>query len=78
MPINLHPLSTEHPQWIEEQEYQRLVQRVGDGGWSQCASEQEWLAKLHYLREGLRAGKLTEPQFLERETRLVQGWLRIP
>jgi hypothetical protein len=44
-------------------------------GWSHCADETEWLAKLHYLREGMRAGKLTGQQFEEREGRLVQAWL---
>ena len=40
-----------------------------------ASDEIEWLAKLHYLREGYRAGKLTEEQFDERESRLVQAWL---
>jgi len=73
--INLRPLSQAAPLWVEEDEYQRLVQRA-EGGWSQCADETEWLAKLHYLRAGLQAGKLEPGQFEERETRLVQGWLR--
>jgi hypothetical protein len=75
MPVNLRPHSGKQPLLIEEEQYQRLVQRSA-GGWSQCADETEWLAKLHYLREGLRAGKLTQAQFEERETRLVTGWLR--
>lgn len=75
MPVNLRPHSLKQPLWIEDAEYQRLVQRTA-GGWSQCADETEWLAKLHYLREGLREGKLTTAQFEERETRLVTGWLR--
>jgi hypothetical protein len=73
MPINLRPQSVE-PLLVDEAEYDRLVKRA-DGGWSRCSDETEWLAKLHYLREGVRAGKLTEPQFEERESRLVQGWL---
>jgi len=75
MAIELRPHSTEHPLRIDEAEYDRLVKR-GGGGWSQCADETEWLAKLHYLRAGLREGKLTPESFAERETRLVLGWLR--
>ncbi len=75
MPVNLRPHSEKQPLLIDEAEYQRLVQRTA-GGWSQCADETEWLAKLRYLREGLWDGKLTAAQFEERETRLVTGWLR--
>jgi hypothetical protein len=73
MAINLRPHSA-HPLLVEDAEYERLVQRA-ERGWSRCADETEWLAKLHYLREGVRAGKLTETQFEERESRLVQAWL---
>jgi len=73
--INLRPLSQAAPLWVEDEEYQRLVQRTGNG-WSQCSDETEWLAKLHYLRAGLQEGKLDPDQFDERETRLVQAWLR--
>ena len=75
MAINLRPDSTEHPLPIDEAEYERLIKR-GEGGWSRCRDETEWLAKLHYLRSGLREGKLTREAFEERETRLVLGWLR--
>lgn len=75
MPVNLRPQSDKQPLVIEDSVYQELVQRKA-GGWSQCADETEWLAKLHYLREGLRAGKLNQADFEERETRLVVGWLR--
>jgi len=73
MSINLRPHSTQ-PLEVDEAEYDLLVKR-SEGGWSRCADETEWLAKLHYLREGLRAGKLTAQQFEERETRLVREWL---
>lgn len=73
MSINLRPHSSQ-PLLVEEAEYERLVKRA-EGRWSHCADEIEWLAKLHYLREGYRAGKLTEEQFDERESRLVQAWL---
>jgi hypothetical protein len=75
VPVNLRPLSEAEPLWVEEAEYERLVRR-SEGGWSLCADETEWLAKLHYLRAGLQAGKLDPSQFEEREARLVQTWLR--
>ena len=75
MPINLRPLSDAEPLLIEEAEYDRLV-RNRAGGWSNCAEEIEWLAKLHYLRSGHNAGRLERAQFEERETRLVEAWLR--
>ena len=75
MAINLRPLSEAAPLWVEEDEYQRLVNRK-EGGWSRCSDQTEWLAKLHYLRAGRQAGKLDEAQFAEREARLVQAWLR--
>ena len=73
MSIDLRPHSSQ-PLLVDEAEYDRLVKRA-EGGWSRCADETEWLAKLHYLRDGLRAGKLTGRQFEERESRLVQTWL---
>ena len=74
MPINVRPLSQVNPLALPEEEYQALVQRT-ENGWSQCADEREWLAKLHYLRAGFKAGKLDAAQFEEREFRLVQGFL---
>ncbi|MBI4081227.1 MAG: hypothetical protein HY423_01320 [Candidatus Lambdaproteobacteria bacterium] len=75
MAIPLRPFSERVPQPIEEAEYERLVKRAREG-WSDCADETEWLAKLHYLRSGFRQGKLERAQFEERETRLVVGWLK--
>ena len=75
MPVNLRPLSKAAPLWVEDDAYDALVQRT-DAGWSRCADATEWLAKLHYLREGLRAGKLEQGQFDERESRLVMEWVR--
>jgi hypothetical protein len=75
MAINLRPLSESDPLPVEEAEYERLVKRT-EGGWSECADETEWLAKLHYLRSGFKAGKLDRTQFEEREARLVQTWLK--
>jgi len=73
MAINLRPFSA-HPLEVSDADYAELVKRA-EGGWSRCSDETEWLAKLHYLREGFEAGKLTAQQFEERETRLVQTWL---
>ncbi len=75
MPVNVRPESDSSPLWLDDAEYERLVKR-SEGGWSRCRDETEWLAKLHYLRSGLKEGKLDAGQFEERETRLVLGWLR--
>lgn len=75
MPQNLHPRSRFRPLEIPDDEYDRLVKRT-QGGWSNCADETEWLAKLHYLRTGFASDRLDRVQFEERETRLVLGWLR--
>ena len=75
MPVNVRPHSRANPLSIGEEEYKGLVQRA-EGGWSRCGSESEWLAKLHYLREGFKAGKLDATQFDEREFRLVESYLR--
>ena len=75
MAVKLRPLSSSDPLMIEESEYQALVARK-EKGWSHCADETEWLAKIHYLREGFKAGKLTPQDFRERESRLVESWLR--
>ena len=75
MPVNLRPLSDNAPLEIETGEYDQLVARK-EGGWSHCASETEWLAKLHYLRQGLKTGKVERAAFEERERRLVEDWLK--
>ena len=75
MPVNVRPLSESAPLWLDDAEYERLVKR-SEGGWSRCQDETEWLAKLHYLRSGLKEGKLDSVQFEERESRLVLAWLQ--
>ena len=75
MPLNLRPYSRANPLNVEEAEYEQLVQRK-QGGWSRCADEKEWLAKLHYLRAGFETDKLDKAQFEQREFRLVESWLR--
>jgi len=75
MPINLQPLAQKDPLWLPEAEYDALVKRT-QGGWSACADEKEWQAKLHYLRQGLKSGKLAPQAYQEREWRLVEAWLK--
>jgi hypothetical protein len=75
MTVNLRPHSAAHPLWIEDAEYEQLVRRKA-GGWSQCRDEIEWLAKLHYLRGGLREGKLERAEFEKRESQLAVAWFR--
>ncbi len=74
MSVNVRPRSSAEPLWLEDADYDALVRRA-EGGWSRCSDAREWLAKLHYLREGYKAGKLNAVQFTERETRLVEAWL---
>ncbi|MCH8883520.1 MAG: hypothetical protein IIA41_08490, partial [SAR324 cluster bacterium] len=62
MPVNVRPDSDSSPLWLDDAEYERLVKR-SEGGWSRCRDETEWLAKLHYLRSGLKEGKLYAGQF---------------
>lgn len=72
--MNLRPLSAQ-PLQIREEDYQQQAMRK-ERGWSRCQDEQEWLAKLHYLRTGFAEGKLREEAFRERELRLVEQWIR--
>ena len=71
--INLTPYAMEHPIEISEAEYYRLVNKT-EGGWSQSENHLEFLAKLHYLREGFNAGKIKDKAFLEREEKLITSW----
>ncbi|MDH4121789.1 MAG: hypothetical protein OEV94_08815 [Deltaproteobacteria bacterium] len=73
MDVNLTPHSAA-PRRVEQARYQALVARK-QAGWSRCEEEEEWLAKLHYLRDGLANGKLDQAAFEEREGKLVLGWL---
>ncbi len=73
--IALMPHAISHPIEISEDEYAQLV-RLKQYGWSVCQTEREWLVKLHYLRQGLKEGKIDETTFQQRETALVLNWLR--
>jgi len=74
MALNVRPHSERGPLLVDEAEYEQLSRRTAHG-WSECADEREWLVKLHFLREGYRAGKLNLESFEERELRLVEAWL---
>ena len=74
MKISLRPHSAEQPLEIGEDDYNLLVKRKAPG-WSDCADETEWLAKLHYLRAGFEQDKTDAAEFEKRELRLVQNWL---
>ncbi|MBQ31375.1 MAG: hypothetical protein CL923_02275 [Deltaproteobacteria bacterium] len=73
--IQLTPHAIDHPIKVTQEEYDQLVCRT-ENGWSQCESREECLAKLHYLRHGLKQGKINEPTFQEREKLLVLNWWR--
>lgn len=77
--INLLELSPDNPLKIKKAEYDALKNlthvRKEKQSWSYCKSQKEWLVKLHYLRSGFKAKRLSEEQFLEREEQLVLGFL---
>ena len=71
--INIANLSPDHPIWVEEKEYNSLISRKTNG-WSQCDTQIEWMAKLHYLRTGYKSGKIEKSAFFNREKDLVINW----
>ena len=71
--IRLTPYAVQHPVEVEPAEYEHLVQ-LKQPGWSVCRSRNEFLAKLHYLRQGRLAGKIEEAAFREKEKSLVLNW----
>lgn len=73
--ISLIPHATLAPIQITPEEYKQMVAQK-QYGWTVCQSHTEWLAKLHYLREGHRAGKIQEAAFYEKETALILNWWR--
>ncbi len=72
--VNVRPHSV-RPLWLSNERWQELVSRTKPS-WSMCASEEEWLAKLKYLRAG--QDKLSDSDFQERELRLVRAWVMRP
>ena len=68
--ICLTPNALENFVEVSQEEYNKLI-HMKERGWSFCNSKEEFLAKLHYLREGLSQGKINETEFLERENKLV-------
>ena len=73
MMIILTPYSRENPIEVSSEEYEKLV-HSNEKGWSHCDSKEEYLAKLHYLREGFAQGKISEADFLAREEKIVVAY----
>ncbi len=71
--INIANLSDDFPIWVDETEYTELIKQKSSG-WSQCKSQTEWMAKLHYLRTGYKSGKISKEIFFEKEKDLVLNW----
>ena len=71
--IRLTPHALDNPIEVSTEDYDQFVRRT-DQGWSHCASKEEYLSKLHYLREGRKAGKIDESAFLQKEKNLVISW----
>ena len=71
--ISLTPYSSENPVKISQEVYEKLV-HMNEKGWSHCDSKEEYLAKLHYLREGFAQGKIADCDFHEREEKMVVAY----
>ena len=71
--ISLTPYSLENPVKVSIKKKKKLV-HMNEKGWSHCDSKEEYLAKLHYLREGCVQGKITESDFHDREEKMVIGY----
>jgi len=70
MPINLTPHAGKFSIFVEEEEYKELIGKKNPG-WSETESEREFLAKLHYLRQGMEKKKANPKLILEKEEALV-------
>ena len=68
--INLTPYSRENSLTISMEDYTKFV-HLNDNGWSHSSSKVEFLAKLHYLRDGFAKGKISEIDFHKREEKIV-------
>ena len=71
--INLTHMSPDVPLMVTEEEYVRLIGRK-NRGWSNCIDDREWMAKLYYLRDGFKQGKISKQDFFEKEKDLVMRW----
>ncbi len=71
--ISLTPNAINLPIEVPANDYEQLVQQK-QYGWSVCQTTNEWLAKLHYLRQGRKEGKIDEETFREREKTLILNW----
>ena len=71
--INLVNLSKNNPIWISDEEFELFVKK-NDQGWTNCATQIEWLSKLYYLRKGFKEGKMKKEDFFRKEKELVLKW----
>ena len=71
--INITHFSESHPIWVSEQKYEELIKKT-KRGWSNCSDQEEWMVKLHYLRQGYKEGKIQKEDFFKRERDLVIMW----
>lgn len=71
--INIANLSADFPIWIDKIEYSKLIIQKSKG-WSNCHTQTEWMAKLHYLRAGYKSGKISKEDFFKKEKELVLNW----
>ena len=74
--VNLRPHSL-FPLLVSCERWRELVDKA-EPSWSICASKEEWLAKLLYLRDGYQKGKIEQLAFQRRELRLVSTWVTRP
>ena len=71
--INLTRLSVDYPTWIKENEFNSHIKK-NKNGWTNCETQNEWLAKLYYLRQGYKDKKISKSDFIIREKDLVIRW----
>ena len=74
MIISLAYMNPENSPGIDEKRYRFLVSRKNQG-WTNCETEEEWLAKLYYLKEGLEEKKITVEDYNQKEKQLILNWL---
>ena len=73
MKINITPFSIKNPIEITKLDYDHLVKK-SNLGWSNSETHLEFLAKLHYLRNGYKIGKISHDKFLKFEDKLIISW----
>ena len=73
--INLTPLAEEHPYLVSASDYNRLKNLKGQGSWTKCQSDLEWMVKLHFVRKLFKEKKIDHHKFQKTEKELVVSWL---